>query len=182
MARTTREQWLRAGLELLAGAGPGALTLERLTERMGRTKGSFYHHFQGFPAFKTALLDHIGALGYTAVVQVAEQSSTPRARFSRLVDEVAASPLHMENVLRTWSTQDPDVARLVGQLDRERLEYLERLLEELVGDQDRGRLLARLTYAAYLGALQLSPFSTPEELRRMFAEIERLVSGPQETP
>lgn len=182
MARITREHWLTAGLHLLAGAGPGALTVERLTEQVGRTKGSFYHHFQGFPEFRAALLDHIRALGYTAVVQVADQSSTPRARFSRLIDEVAASPLHMENVLRAWSTQDPDVARLVGQLDRERLEYLERLLEELVGDQDRGRLLARLTYGAYLGALQLSPPPTPGELRRMFAEIERLVSGPEERP
>ena len=46
----TRREWLDAGLELLADEGAPAVTIERLTGKLGVTKGSYYHHFKGPPA------------------------------------------------------------------------------------------------------------------------------------
>ena len=45
-------------MQLLSEEGPPALSLERLTEAAGRTKGSFYHHFQGRDGFLAALVAH----------------------------------------------------------------------------------------------------------------------------
>lgn len=180
MPRTTREQWLTAGLELLVRTGPNALTIERLTERLQRTKGSFYHHFQNFPGYKAALLDHIERLGYTQIIQVIDPHLPPQVRLSRLADEVASAPPHEEMILRDWSRHDPDVASLVERLDRERLDYLEALLSDLTHDPQRGRHFARLVYAVYLGAHLLHPAVERQELRRMLGEIERLATLPEE--
>ncbi len=46
MTTTTKRKWLEEGLSLLAESG--ALTIEKLTSRLGVTKGSFYHYFQHF--------------------------------------------------------------------------------------------------------------------------------------
>ena len=56
MARTHRDDWIEAGLSLLGREGEAALTLERLCAALGRTKGSFYHHFEGMPALGSAML------------------------------------------------------------------------------------------------------------------------------
>ncbi|MEV0081899.1 TetR/AcrR family transcriptional regulator [Saccharopolyspora sp. NPDC050642] len=43
-----KQDWLDAGLEILADQGVPALTIDRLATKLGLTKGSFYHHFGGW--------------------------------------------------------------------------------------------------------------------------------------
>src|SRR5580692_4501773 len=56
--RFARSDWLELGERLLSEEGPQALSLERLTEAAGRTRGSFYHHFSGRDDFLAALTQH----------------------------------------------------------------------------------------------------------------------------
>ncbi|QIE57069.1 TetR/AcrR family transcriptional regulator [Pikeienuella piscinae] len=55
MARYSRRDWLALGRLALAEAGPAALTVEALTARAGKTRGSFYHHFPTHGDFVAAL-------------------------------------------------------------------------------------------------------------------------------
>ncbi|MFV0475883.1 MAG: helix-turn-helix domain-containing protein [Pikeienuella sp.] len=55
MARMTKEAWLALGREALTEAGPDELTIDALTARAGKTRGSFYHHFRGHDDFLRAL-------------------------------------------------------------------------------------------------------------------------------
>src|SRR5213083_2769643 len=57
MAKVTRADWLDAGLDVLASEGPQALVAERLAQRLGVTRGSFYHHFRSRESFLTGLLE-----------------------------------------------------------------------------------------------------------------------------
>ena len=43
--RLAVDDWIQAGFALLADGGPNALRIDRLCERLGVTKGSFYWHF-----------------------------------------------------------------------------------------------------------------------------------------
>ena len=49
-------------IAILADGGPNALRLDRLCERLGVTKGSFYWHFADLPAYRTALIEAWGSL------------------------------------------------------------------------------------------------------------------------
>ena len=53
-----RERWLEIGLEALWERGTEALRIDGLAERLEVTKGSFYAHFDGKPAYLTALCEH----------------------------------------------------------------------------------------------------------------------------
>ncbi|AFZ67754.1 TetR/AcrR family transcriptional regulator [Deinococcus peraridilitoris] len=182
MNRSTPEQWLSAALELVVHEGASALTVEKLTSYVGRTKGSFYHHFQNLTAFKAALLEHIEEVGYRSVTRLADEALDPHERFARLADEVASGSPAFETALRGWASYDAEVASLLERMDDERLTYLQRLLSEVTGDSERGAQLARLTYAVYLGALQLRPAVSSSELRAMLAELQHLMSSEQDSP
>jgi len=58
VSTTTRADWVAAGLELLRDGGEDAVTVDRLCATLGRTKGSFYHHFEDSAAYQGALLEH----------------------------------------------------------------------------------------------------------------------------
>lgn len=45
MKRFSRQDWLDAGVSALSEDGVGAVTIDALCRRVGKTKGSFYSHF-----------------------------------------------------------------------------------------------------------------------------------------
>ena len=49
--------WLETGLRLLIAEGESALTVERLCRETKKTKGSFYHHFDGQDGFRQRLIE-----------------------------------------------------------------------------------------------------------------------------
>ncbi|MBN9618450.1 MAG: TetR/AcrR family transcriptional regulator, partial [Actinobacteria bacterium] len=55
--RLTTQDYVREALVVLGEEGPEALTIAGLCERLGVTKGSFYHHFGGLPGFVDVLLE-----------------------------------------------------------------------------------------------------------------------------
>ena len=54
----SKQAWLDEGLRTLADEGAPALRIDRLAGRLGLSKGSFYHHFDGMAGYKDALLAH----------------------------------------------------------------------------------------------------------------------------
>lgn len=57
MARFGRAEWLAIGRDALREGGPEALTIEALTRRAGKTRGSFYHHFPDHAGFARTLAE-----------------------------------------------------------------------------------------------------------------------------
>lgn len=56
--RFRKSDWLALGLQELASKGPAALRIKDLCAAVGKTIGSFYHHFEDQAAFVDALLKH----------------------------------------------------------------------------------------------------------------------------
>ena len=50
-SRVSVDDWIQAGYAILAEEGIKALKVDRLCERLGVTKGSFYWHFEGMPRY-----------------------------------------------------------------------------------------------------------------------------------
>ena len=82
LSMVTRTEWLDAGLELLADEGAPAVTIERLTGKLGVTKGSYYHHFKGAAGYRTALLEYFEAQFTTRLIDTVERSPKPSRRRS----------------------------------------------------------------------------------------------------
>ena len=56
------DDWIQAGYAILAEEGIKALKIDRLCDRLGVTKGSFYWHFDGMPSYRAALVESWGEL------------------------------------------------------------------------------------------------------------------------
>jgi AcrR family transcriptional regulator len=48
------DYWIQAGFAIIAEEGMQALKIDRLCQRLGVTKGSFYWHFDDMPAYRSA--------------------------------------------------------------------------------------------------------------------------------
>lgn len=159
MARTQRADWIEAGLVLLREAGEYALTVERLCAALGRTKGAFYHHFVGMPAFCEALLEAWEQRNTEAPIATASGQATIAARRRTLDHAVAQLDWALDLAVRGWGLRDPMAREAVARVDARRIAYLERLTSRTLPAKRR-RAIATLEYAAFLGGMQLDPSRT----------------------
>ncbi|MFJ9780518.1 TetR/AcrR family transcriptional regulator [Amycolatopsis sp. NPDC101161] len=145
----SKRDWLYAGLVLLAEQGAPSVTIERLTERLGLSKGSFYHHFKGMGGFRTALLAHFEAERTTRFMEQAD--AAPGDRLDALLKLVLAPGpgLGLEIAVRAWALQDAEARAVQERVDRTRVAYL----TEVSGDAG----LAQALYLIVVGAGQVVP-------------------------
>ncbi len=147
--RFTRLDWLTLGVQRLSIEGPGALSLERLTAAAGRTKGSFYHHFQSRDDFLAALVEH----WRETVVEAAARPyrDDPAAWPALLHDAPFQLNQPFERALRRLAADEPVVRAGVERVDRERIDSLTFLVSQLRGDLADPRAFATLMYAVIVG-------------------------------
>lgn len=161
-----RDDWLVLGLERLAAAGPPALRLEDLCAAAGRTRGSFYHHFEDHAAFLDALAGHWRRRHAEALVDSpAEAASSARPRaVRRLATRVDAA---VELGMRRLAAGNARIQAVVDQVDRRRLDHMTRLHASRPGvSRNQAAAFAWLEYATYVGSQVLWPGVDPEELAR----------------
>ncbi|MFF0573108.1 TetR/AcrR family transcriptional regulator [Streptosporangium saharense] len=161
----TERDWLDEGLAVLAEQGAPAVTIEVLCERLGLTKGSFYHHFRGMAAYRAALLEHFENRFTTEFIAVAESGE---AKLERLLDLVTGKgdAAGLEVAVRAWAQQDPLARAVQERVDRRRIEYLSTLWRRRGGEEPE--TMARLLYLILVGAGHLVPSLTADELREVY--------------
>lgn len=179
MTRSTAREWLQAGIEMVTAEGRGALKLEALCTRLGRTRGSFYHHFRDLAEYRARLLDFYRREGTLQIIEIVDRESTPRARLERLLGlivELSSAPeRNPEPAIRAWALQDGEVRAAQEAIDGRRMEYVAQLLAGMGAGPDRARLLSELLYALLVGCEQMQPPVPAARLRALFDEYLRLV-------
>ena len=175
------QDWLDAGLEILRDEGARALTLDRLTQKLGLSTGSFYHHFQGAAGFKTALLARFEAQYTTGFIDLVERDpgGAPKDKLRRLLDLVLTKDgrLEVEVAVRAWALQDAEARRTQERVDRIRIDYVRGLWDAMTSDPAEAIDKARLLYLVLIGAGHVLPQIPPEELRHLLAVS--LLDGPE---
>src|SRR4051812_11898155 len=99
------DDWIQAGYSLLAEEGIKALKIDRLCDRLGVTKGSFYWHFDGMGNYRTALVGAWGELRDEDRRHIDEMGDVPpRERLSKMMTSLV-SPRHwmLERAMRGWA-------------------------------------------------------------------------------
>lgn len=179
MARKTKQDWLDAGLKTMREAGTGGVTIEALTQELGVTKGSFYHHFSGIQDFKTNFLQFYEEAGTLNVIQATEQEISAQDKLRRLLAIIVSYPLEDEVIMRAWAQQDGEVGLVQARVDAQRVDYVAALCSEISGDLAQGRLMADIFYALLVGGTQIQPSLSGEQITAVFNEILHLYNIPQ---
>ncbi|AGP33971.1 TetR family transcriptional regulator [Sorangium cellulosum] len=173
MARTSRNDWLDEGLDALRDGGEGALTIDGLCARIGRTKGSFYHHFRDIAAFLEALLARWEERQTSAPIRHADGGGAAEQRRQRLEEIVRSLDGRLDLAVRAWALRDERAAAVLRRVDARRIEYLTSLHAGPGGTRNTALQLARLEYAAFIGAQQLFADLPVEATRSLELALHR---------
>lgn len=177
-ARFSRTDWLALGLAALAEHGPAGLTVEALCRRAGKTKGSFYAHFEAIEAYLAALAVHWRATHTERLMQEADKGKAAHDRLIALDRMALALDARIEQGMRRLAQLDGGVAAVCAGVDRERIGYLARLHGETGRFRPQEALaLARVEYAAFVGFQQLDLGLSPQELHESYRLFLRLLAG-----
>lgn len=184
-----RDRWLSEGVDVLADEGAAGVRIDRIAARLGLSKGSFHHHFQGAAGFKRDLLTYLEDLQVSAlatgIAQVQRDgASTPEESLRELVFLLGGSPElyrpELETALRAWALTDEDAARTQASIDEARLNALQSIWRQISDDEEVVRVAALLPYVIALGSRVIMPPLETEDLQALYTWILRLV--PQSLP
>ena len=131
--------------------------MEPLARRLGVTKGSFYWHFPSRDALLQAALERWEAFEQEVVFGTLEAVADPRellrALFQVVAHEVKSHVLY-SGLLK--ALDHPTVQPVIDRVSQRRLDYLTASLRQAGMGRTEAQHRARLTYAAYVGFLQLN--------------------------
>jgi len=176
-ARLSADDWAQAALDLIAEQGVSAVAVEPLARRLGVTKGSFYWHFPSRDALLQAALERWEVVEQESVFGNLEKVPDPRERLRALFQlvghEVKPHIIYSE-LLK--ALDHPSVQPVIDRVSQRRLEYLVASFRQAGMQRTDAMHRARLTYAAYVGFLQLSlqlqqPRMTSEEFETYLEHV-----------
>jgi AcrR family transcriptional regulator len=151
-----RQEWTDAALATLRDEGPDAVAVERLAQRLGVTKGSFYWHFANRDALIEAALLRWEALDTTGLLAGLAALPDPRQRLRQLFEAAMDGRDAALFVPLSARSDDAAIRDVVGRVITARVAFLERVFRQLGLPRAGARHRALLTYSAYVGLLHLS--------------------------
>jgi AcrR family transcriptional regulator len=155
-SRLSAGDWEVGALDLIAEQGIAALAVEPLARKLNVTKGSFYWHFATREALLTAALLRWEAHVDEALDQIAEIAQ-PRERLYELFRRTgreAKSHVIYSALLR--ALDHPIVQPVMERVSQRRMAFLSRAYRQVGMSRSNALHRAHLTYAAYVGFLQLA--------------------------
>jgi AcrR family transcriptional regulator len=172
------EQWVAVAREALIEEGIEAVKVDRLAQRIGVSRGGFYHHFED----RADLLSRLLTLWHDTVLFVPQGLSlrSPAEALqaiNQIVDHLLREDIydpHFDLAVREWARSDPSVAAAVGGRDAERIASLYKVFLALGCDKQEADVRARVFYFHQIGYYAIGiaePESARLERARIYVEI-----------
>jgi len=150
--RLTARDWIDFGLRTLAREGYEALKADVLARKLGVSRGSFYWHFGDLDDFHARVIQHWREAATEAIIVDLERYPSRAERLDALLRRAFGQHTALEVRMRAWADTNAEAAAAVGDMDRKRRAYIERLLTEAGIPRPLAATRAQLLYWAYLGA------------------------------
>lgn len=176
--RWRRDDWIDLAVAQLKADGPAALTLERICAEAGRTRGSFYHHFESVDrlAAEVATRWRLTETDEIADMTLADPDAMAGlATMARLTDAIDH---RLERGVRLLAAAHPAIHALVEETDVRREEVMRALLTRAYGlEPEEARSASRLFHALHQAAVMRAPEDikgyTRETIRSLVAWLPK---------
>ena len=128
----TKDDWLRAAMELLRTRGIGGVRVLTLAKRMRVSRGSFYWHFENQQDLLDSMLDWWDRQMTDTII---EQTGSVRGSAEKRLFFAAELILRdgysrYDSAIRSWAAGDKKAARVMRRVIKKRLDYIFRLFRE----------------------------------------------------
>ncbi len=147
----TRRRWIEAGQVLLRSHGIDGVKIGALTQGLGVSSGSFYHHFENVEDYYRALTDYYAKEQWAQILEEAQADKyeVPVERL-RAIGRVSAKTqfAKLAYAMRAWANSSVEAARAVRAFDKVGFAYLEKQLREMGFSRADAKVRAFLLIAA----------------------------------
>ncbi len=147
----SRTDWLDEGQRLLRGQGIEGVSIRALTDGLGVSKGSFYHHFKDLDDYLAALADYFSNEQMIDFFERARSQSSddPITRLTELAKIVLRNDgRKLMMAMRAWAKSNKAAAASVRKLDAASMDFLTEVFLDRGFDKKDARLRAYLFIAS----------------------------------
>jgi AcrR family transcriptional regulator len=170
----SKGDWLATGLKILGDRGVAGLTIQRMTDTLGVTKGSFYHHFANIDDFRELLVAYWADQYLSTAAGPPDGVGDGLALLDTIMEEAFSSVTEPEIAIRAWAHQDEMVQKAVEQVDRARRQFVLNVFRNVAGDEEQARLMADMLATMLIGSLTVLPRIPPQRAHHLYREFKRL--------
>ncbi|MES2051268.1 MAG: TetR/AcrR family transcriptional regulator [Pseudomonadota bacterium] len=171
--------WVRAGMKILAQSGVDMVLIPPLAKELGVTKGSFYWHFTSRDDLLLKLIEEWKQHATLRVIEIVERAGVSPQEKIRLIAFIGTnSPIDefggaVELAVRNWARVNQNVRKVVADVDRQRLNYLTKLYEE-IGSTVDAELLACMHYCFSAGLRLIFAYPEKQKLAMRQAALDQI--------
>lgn len=171
-----RDRWVDEGMAVLAEQGAKGVRVDRIATRLGLTKGSFHHHFQGISDYHRALLARFEADSMLAMRTAVEAvSGLPPERALTDLPSRVSFDLRIEAAVRGWAFESEEASEVLARVDGQRLEALEGLWARILPGGAQARTAALVPHLLLIGASVALPRPSATDVQDVFSLLAALI-------
>lgn len=170
MPKNTVQDWIDAAHRTLIDEGISGLKVDRLANRLGVTRGGFYHNFKDRDEFHDQIIRH-----WEATCRFLPDEAPPTKpgaavvwleRVTTRLIESDGYDYRFDLAVREWARADKRAEWAVERADRERLETLQKFFEAIGYDAEHAKVRARVFYFHQIGYYAIGVRQGVSERRR----------------
>ncbi len=171
-----KKTWFEKGFEILIASGAADLTIQNLTQKLNKTKGSFYHHFKNRDDYSEQLLQFWEEKQTTDIIKLSEKEVSFEGinrQLTKLSHE--NTDIGIEVAIRAWALRDPLARVFQERVDHARLAFLNQLFALLASDPEKIELIALIRYCFYIGSHQIIPATNKETYKNSLNTLIEMI-------
>ena len=176
--RFQKQDWLQLAHKQIVREGSAGLTIERLCGVGKRTRGSFYHHFKSHEEFITQMMLLWAEKHTDDLIDETKNISDPSERLESLGALATSLDYRLEVAIRLFAQGHLSAGKILKKVDDMRVAYLKQIYFETTRcDQQMAEQIAKIEYAAFVGAMILWPKTAVQDSRQLDPLFRDMVMG-----
>ena len=181
--KDAKSRWIDEGIRVLSEDGFAGVRIDRIAARLGLSKGSFHHHFDGAEGYKKDLLARFEAMSLEALgsgIARFDDAASARDVLGHLTELIGTAETglyspKLDAAVRAWATADAEAREVQARIDAARLRAMEDVWRRATSDEEVVRISALLPYLILVGATSMLPPLHADDLRKVFSRLLPLV-------
>ena len=181
----TKEDWIIAGINILAEKGINSVKVEAIARKLNVTKGGFYGYFLNRDAFLQAMLDYWIEIHSSSIIDTVNSLkgtvSKKLLKLFSIVDDHKYDDLEISMI--DWANKDKKAESVVMKVIKERLFFLCNLFREGGFSKNEASKRAHLVHHYIAGCRCYRPLLPKCNSPKRQAQLDhliRLVTAPTE--
>ena len=175
-SRLRAEDWLVAALDLMVDDGIAGVKIQRLCDRLGVTKGSFYWHFSDLDAFLGELASRWAEDSAQIKTTLGDEAAPETSLLDAMRVFADRRNLNLARAMRDWAQTDPRARAAIRQADQAVFERVRELFVADGFDDADAEVRAKILVYTGIGFAHVGPLGGRPSAQEQLVETMEILT------